>query len=363
MSKAYVFQTGTPCLFFLLVICAGAAKYDSVWARGDYDADNDSSVLFSNLVDVPESWGEAASVNTALCAPLFSPDSFKCRDGDINCAWCKLNITKGLLRLWQRVQSACVMWPTQCGHNGEYTPCAVNKWIRPQKANKNTEIWLLWAKKTKQKSHQNIIRAAACPSVHRLPHLFHVDKITEWQVCQSSRRWRETCWCPYDFSVGFNYLHRAWRHHKGSFDKHWLKPEACGQLCDCQMLERFGCVTGYFLPINWCTTMEYSTRGKNTFPPIRADTLTHIFQASRSTAYKFWCFLFGFSFWKFVVFSQKKNKKLWPIFFPTSSSILPLSTGAVHCKLFRLHNSEIYFAISFSSLAVGVALDLSIPAS
>lgn len=163
VSLIYLFIFGWPCrkpaffklalLFFLLVICARAAKYDSVWARGDYDADNDSSVLFSNLVDVPESWGEAVSVNTALCAPFFffPPDSFKCRDGDINCAWCKLNITKGLLWLWQRVQSACVMWPTQYGHNGEYTPCAVNKWIRPQKANKNTEIWLLWAKKKQSK--------------------------------------------------------------------------------------------------------------------------------------------------------------------------------------------------------------------
>lgn len=157
------------------------------------------------------------------------------------------------------------MWPTQYGHNGEYTPCAVNKWIRPQKANKNAEIWLLWAKKTKQRRKKSIIRAAACPSVHRLPHLFH--KITEWQVGQSSRRLRETCWCPYDFSVGFNYLRSARRRHKGSFDKHWSKTEACGQLCDCQMLERFGCLTGYFLPVNWCTTMEYSTRGENTFSP------------------------------------------------------------------------------------------------
>lgn len=127
------------------------------------------------------------------------------------------------------------------------------------------------------------------------------------------------------FSVGFNYLHGG--RHKGSFDKHWSKPEACGQLCDCQMLERFGCVTGYFLLVNRCTTMEYSTWGEKHFSPNQGwHTDTH-FPGEPIHCLQVLMFSFQVFFLKLCCFQPKRKIKSFDPFSP----LLPLINSAAEC--------------------------------
>lgn len=120
MSKVLQFLKLAP-LFILRYL--SPEQPNSVWAWGDYDADSDSSVFFSNMVNVPESWGQAASVNIALW-PSFSPlIHLNAEDGDVNCVWYKWSITKGLPLLWQIVQSVCHVTNTAWSHRRVHTLC------------------------------------------------------------------------------------------------------------------------------------------------------------------------------------------------------------------------------------------------
>lgn len=183
------------------------------------------------------------------------------------------------------------MWPMQYGHSGEYTPCAINKWIRPQKTNKNTDTRFLWAKKkTGEQKKDNSSRqptAASAPLLSKSPG----DRLVR------GHEGRERPADAFMISQSFPIIRFAPTDVRGWVDKHavaarglraalWLV--RCWNALDVSQV--------IFCSINWCATMEYKTPGKTLFL-IMVDTLTHIFRANgpASPPYKPpSCFLFSF---------------------------------------------------------------------
>lgn len=120
------------------------------------------------------------------------------------------------------------MWPMQYGHNGEYTPCAINKWIRPQKTNKNTDARFLWANqnKTGKQKKDNASRqptAASAPLLSKSPG----DQLVR------GHEGRERPADAFMISQSFPIIYAAPTDvTEAELINTRSQPEACGRLCD-----------------------------------------------------------------------------------------------------------------------------------